>query len=69
MKKVNGYKIVQYIYESEEERQKHVAEMEAAGWLVGINVMRRKPGVSILNATDDDYEWFGDFQKYDEVEV
>lgn len=63
MKKVSKEIIEKYTYDSREERDKHVEIMESKGWSECGRIKRLKAGVSILNATKDDYEYFAEFYK------
>jgi hypothetical protein len=63
MKKINDYTINEFTYESKTVRNHHVAEMEQEGWEESGQVKRLKDHVSIMDATDKDYEWFARFRK------
>lgn len=55
--------IKQCIYESEEERNKHVNGMKRGGWKVGDRSMRLKESANVMSPTEEDYEWFAEFRK------
>jgi len=54
---------IEFIYESREQREIHVKYMESQGWYAGSKIKRLKPEVSLLNATDEDREWYCEFYK------
>lgn len=55
---------VEYLYESEDFREKHIKLMEQEGWLDISGVGRRvKDGVNRVTAKKEDYEWYGCFIK------
>lgn len=64
MKKVKEQEILEFTYDSEEEREHHVKSMVAQGWQTSDKVKRMIPGRSIWNSTEDDYEWYADFWRY-----
>lgn len=65
MKQVMHQEILEFTYDSREERDNHVEEMVTQGWEVGARVKRMKIGVSIWDSHNkDNYEWFADFWKY-----
>lgn len=64
MKQVKNMQILEFTYDTKEERNEHVKLMESQGWINSGTMKRLKPGVSILDATPEDREWFADFTKY-----
>ena len=65
MKQVMHQEILEFTYDTEEERDKHVEEMISQGWKNSGKVKCMKPGTSIWNSNDENnYEWFADFLKY-----
>lgn len=66
MKKISHQENVEYTYESEEERSEHInfMTMPINGWNVGSRSMRIKDGVHIMNATEEDYEWYAEFWRF-----
>lgn len=63
IKQVLNISSQEFIYDSKEIREKHVSAMKKSGWTVGAKVRRIKNDVSIFNATEDDYEWFAEFNR------
>jgi len=64
MKQVNGYEVREYVYESREERERHIKTMDSQGWMESGTVKRIKPDVNIMTATENDYEWYAHFQRF-----
>ncbi|KOS61485.1 hypothetical protein FJQ98_16405 [Lysinibacillus agricola] len=65
MKQIMHQEILEFTYNTREERDMHVEAMEAQGWENGGKVRRLKNGVSIWDSDNkDNYEWFADFWKY-----
>jgi len=64
MKQIMNQEILEFVYETKEERDDHVEDMLIAGWETSGKVKRMKDGVGIMDATQDDCEWFADFWKY-----
>ena len=58
MKKVRHYEVAEYTYETKEERDMHVATMYIDGQRDEGQRRKLKEGVSIIDATKDDYEWY-----------
>jgi hypothetical protein len=64
IKRILHQEIMEFVYESEEQRAIHIKYMEKEGWRAGSQVKRMKPDAHIMTATEDDYEWFAEFWKY-----
>jgi hypothetical protein len=64
MKKITHYETMEFTYESRDERDNHVAELYLDGWRDSGRLKKLKDGVSIMNATKDDHEWYALFQRY-----
>jgi len=64
MKQILHQEILEFVYDSKEERDEHVKLMVSDGWENGSRVKKLKANVSILDAKPNDYEWFADFWKY-----
>ncbi|MBU8716594.1 hypothetical protein [Bacillus subtilis] len=58
MKKLVHYEVMEFTFETEEEREKHVEELALEGWEDIGSRKKLKDGVSILNATKEDHEWY-----------
>lgn len=66
MKRVKHQIIMEYTYETREERDIHVTLMTSQGWESSGKVRRLKDGVSIWHSDDENnHEWFADFWKYE----
>ncbi|MGG1453445.1 hypothetical protein ABE325_21285 [Bacillus licheniformis] len=63
MRQVNGYEVQEFIYHSKTARDYHVAEMEQEGWTQSGQVKRLKEEISLLEATEEDYEWYARFHR------
>jgi hypothetical protein len=63
VKQISYREIAEYTYENEEQRNEHVKFMTMHGWNVSSRQMRLKDGSHIMTATDDDYEWYGEFYR------
>lgn len=65
MKNVTHKEILEFTYDSKEERDGHVKEMLLQGWGNSGQHKRMKPDKSVWDSKDEDsYEWFADFWKY-----
>lgn len=65
MKQVMHQEVLEFIYDTEEERNTHVEQMISEGWENSGRVKRMKPESSIWDSNDkDNYDWFADFWKY-----
>lgn len=64
MKQVMHQEILDFTYDTEEERTKHVEEMVLHGWENDARVKRLKPNASLWDCDKNDYEWFARFWKY-----
>jgi hypothetical protein len=64
MEKVSHYEIVEYTYENRNERDSHVSDLYLDGWIEEGKVKRLKNGVSLLDATENDYEWYARFIRF-----
>lgn len=65
MKQIMHQEILEFTYDTREERDTHVTLMIAQGWENGGKVRRLENGVSIWDSDNkDNYEWFADFWKY-----
>jgi len=62
-KEISYKEIAEYTYESEEQRNSHIEFMSMHGWNVGGQLKRMKESASMMTATDDDYEWYGEFYR------
>jgi hypothetical protein len=65
MKLIVSYQVKEFTYKSKTSRDYHVSEMEEEGWNESGRVKRLKEDVNILTATENEYEWFANFQRYD----
>ncbi|MCY1628328.1 hypothetical protein AAG663_22610 (plasmid) [Bacillus licheniformis] len=63
MRQVNGYEVQEFIYHSKTARDYHVAEMEQKGWTQSGQVKRLNEEISLLDATEEDYEWYARFNR------
>jgi len=63
MKRVKHNEIMEFIYDSKEQRETHINIMKSNGWEAGDRLKRLHPNVSIWGATNEDYEWFAEFWK------
>lgn len=63
MNKITHYEVSEYIYDTREEREKHVELMESQGWYNSGQLKRMKHGVSIMDARNSDYEYYGHFTR------
>jgi len=64
MKQITAHQeILEFTYDTEEERTKHIEEMALHGWKNGARVKRLKPNVPLWNCSEDDFEWFARFWK------
>jgi len=63
MKQVSGYEVQEFTYHSKAARDYHVTEMEQKGWTQSGQVKRLKEEISLLNATEEDYEWYARFHR------
>lgn len=61
MKKVFSQCVEEYIYDTEEERELHVYQMENKGWEDMGSRRCLKEGVSIFDVKEDDYQWYAKF--------
>lgn len=65
MKQVMHQEILEFTYDTRDERDAHEEEMTSQGWKTSGKVKRLKNGVSIWDYDNkDNYEWFADFWKY-----
>lgn len=63
VKQVSGFEEKSFTYSSRTKRDIHVEQMTEQGWEESGQVRRLKPGVSLFDATEQDYEWFARFQR------
>lgn len=65
MKQIMHQEILEFTYNTREERDMHVEVMTEQGWENSGKVKRLKNGVPIWDSDNkDNYEWFADFWKY-----
>lgn len=69
MKIIMHKEVYEYTYNSREEREKHVADMESIGYTVGGKIRKLKDEVSLwdANKSEDNYEWYANFEKYHNI--
>lgn len=63
MRNICGYEVKEFIYDTKEERENHIAQMVRDGWEQSGQTRRLKPGVSLMLAKPNDYEWFAQFRR------
>jgi hypothetical protein len=63
VRQIVGYEVKEFTYESKIKRDYHVAEMELEGWQESGRKRRLKPEVNLLNATENDYQWYAHFYR------
>jgi hypothetical protein len=62
IKKRSHIEATEYTYDTREERESHIKQMEEAGWQEdGGKIRMLKDGASIYNPTHDDYSWYARF--------
>jgi hypothetical protein len=64
MKKVNHYEVMEYTYENKSEKDNHIADLYLEGWRDSGKIKRMKDGVSIMDATSEDYEYYAHLVRY-----
>lgn len=64
MKKIYGYMIERYSYDSRKERDQHVEQMNKNGWDIGSKIKEFTSRLPINNFDDGQYwVWFAEFRK------
>lgn len=58
LKLIRHYEVVEFTFESKEEREEYVKFYENGDWVDSERMKKLKDGVSIMDATENDYEWY-----------